>query len=146
MYTIGQVSQMTGLPISTLRYYDKVGLFSDLKRENGIRKFDDHDLDRIKTIECMKRSGLEIKDIKQYLDWCEEGESTLEQRLGLFERQLEVVEGQLEQLERTRSLLLFKRWFYRECLAGAREEDLLALRPDGFPPEAQALYDHAYDR
>ena len=39
MYTIGQVSEMFGLPISTLRYYDKQGLFPEMERVSGIRKF-----------------------------------------------------------------------------------------------------------
>ena len=38
MYTIGQISEMFQLPISTLRYYDKEGLFPDLERSSGIRK------------------------------------------------------------------------------------------------------------
>jgi MerR family regulatory protein len=46
MYTIGQVSEMFHLPVSTLRYYDKEGLFPNLKRESGIRKFNDHELER----------------------------------------------------------------------------------------------------
>ena len=39
MYSIGQVSEMFGLPVSTLRYYDKEGLFPDIQRVSGIRKF-----------------------------------------------------------------------------------------------------------
>ena len=41
MYTIGQVSKKFGLPISTLRYYDKEGLFPNMQRISGIRKFDE---------------------------------------------------------------------------------------------------------
>ena len=64
MYTIGQVSEMFDLPISTLRYYDKQGLFPEMTRVSGIRKFDDTEIDALSVIECLKRSGLEIKDIK----------------------------------------------------------------------------------
>lgn len=32
LYTIGQVSKMFDLPISTIRYYDKEGLFPELER------------------------------------------------------------------------------------------------------------------
>ena len=39
MYSIGQVAEMFGLPISTLRYYDKQGLFPNMERVSGIRKF-----------------------------------------------------------------------------------------------------------
>ena len=73
MYTIGQVSEMFGIPISTLRYYDKQGLFPGLERASGIRKFGDRELETLRVIECLKRSGLEIKDIRQFMDWCGEG-------------------------------------------------------------------------
>ena len=44
MYTIGQVSQIFNIPISTLRYYDKEGFFPNLKRSSGIRRFGEQDL------------------------------------------------------------------------------------------------------
>ena len=58
MYTIGQVSEMFGLPISTLRYYDKEGLLPDIERVSGIRKFKDKELEALRVIECLKKSGL----------------------------------------------------------------------------------------
>ena len=76
MYTIGQVSEMFELPISTLRYYDKQGLFPQMERTSGIRKFSDREIEALRVIECLKKSGLEIKDIKQFMDWCTEGAST----------------------------------------------------------------------
>lgn len=76
MYSIGQVSAMTNLPISTLRYYDKEGFFPNLEKQSGIRRFSQAELDAIRMIECLKRSGLEIKDIRQFFEWVEEGPST----------------------------------------------------------------------
>ena len=73
MYTIGQVSEMFDLPISTLRYYDKEGLFPNLQRESGIRKFGEKEIEALRIIECLKKSGLEIKDIKQFMQWCVQG-------------------------------------------------------------------------
>ena len=58
MYTIGQVSEMFDLPISTLRYYDKEGLFPNLQRESGIRKFGEKEIEALRIIECLKKSGL----------------------------------------------------------------------------------------
>lgn len=43
MYSIGKVSEMFGLPVSTLRYYDKEGLFPDMMRVSGVRKFSDRE-------------------------------------------------------------------------------------------------------
>lgn len=48
MYTIGQVSEMFGLPISTLRYYDKEGLFPGMRRTSGIRQFDKEQLESLR--------------------------------------------------------------------------------------------------
>ena len=80
LYTIGQVSELFGLPISTLRYYDKEGLFPTMQRESGIRKFGEKELEALRVIECLKKSGLEIKDIKQFIAWCVQGSETDPQR------------------------------------------------------------------
>ena len=144
MYTIGQVSQMSGLPISTLRYYDKEGLFPNLRRTSGIRQFDDHDLEALHVIECLKRSGLEIRDIKQFMQWCAEGPATYGQRRELFERQREAVEAQIADLERSLAMIEFKCWYYDQAIADGDEERLAAMLPDKLPPDVQALYDHAH--
>lgn len=86
MYSIGQVSEKFQLPISTLRYYDKEGLLPNLKRgESGVRQFDEQALEAIRVIECLKKSGTSIKDIKHFMIWCEQGPSTYNKRLNLFE-------------------------------------------------------------
>ena len=80
MYTIGQVSTMFDLPVSTLRYYDKEGFFPNLERKGNIRYFSDNELEALRIIECLKKSGLEIKDIKQFFIWVSEGSSSYEKR------------------------------------------------------------------
>ena len=67
MYTIGQVSEMFDLPISTLRYYDKEGFFPHLVRKGNIRYFSNHEIEALHLIECLKKSGLGIKEINQFL-------------------------------------------------------------------------------
>ena len=86
MYTIGQVSEMFNIPISTLRYYDKEGFFPNLKRVSGIRKFNKNDIEALKVIECLKESGLKLKDIKQFIKWATKGSSTYKNRKELFEK------------------------------------------------------------
>jgi DNA-binding transcriptional MerR regulator len=81
MYTIGQVSAMFNLPVSTLRYYDKEGFFPNLERKGNIRYFSDNELEALRIIECLKKSGLEIKDIKQFFIWVSEGSSSYENYL-----------------------------------------------------------------
>ena len=96
MYTIGQVSEMFDLPISTLRYYDKEGLFPAMQRDSGIRKFGEKELEALRVIECLKKSGLEIKDIKQFMEWCVQGSETYPQRRELFLHQKAAVEAEIE--------------------------------------------------
>ena len=67
MYTIGQVSEMFDLPISTLRYYDKEGFFPNLVRKGNIRYFSNNEIEALRLIECLKKSGLGIKEINQFL-------------------------------------------------------------------------------
>ena len=85
MYSIGQVAEMFGLPISTLRYYDKQGLFPNMERSSGIRRFSEQEIEALRVIECLKKAGMEIKDIRQFINWCAEGASTYPQRKVMVE-------------------------------------------------------------
>ena len=81
-YSIGQVSQKMGLTAHTLRYYEKEGLLPFVKKNGaGLRVFSDNDLGWLELIECLKGTGMTLKGIKQYIDWFQEGDSTLKQRL-----------------------------------------------------------------
>lgn len=71
---------MFGLPVSTLRYYDKEGLFPHMERSSGIRKFSESEIEALRVIECLKKTGMEIKDLKPFMDWCAEGPSTYSNR------------------------------------------------------------------
>ena len=145
MYTIGQVSEMFGLPISTLRYYDKEGFFPNLERRGNIRYFSDSDLEAIRVIECLKKSGLEIKDIRQFFQWVAEGPSSYEKRKELFEARKVAVEEELKELEKTLSLLKFKCWYYETAMTHGNEDSIHAMLPDKLPEEIQKLYNDAHE-
>ena len=144
MYTIGQVSTMFQLPVSTLRYYDKEGLFPDIKRSSGIRRFSEKELEALRVIECLKKSGMEIKDIKKFMEWCSEGSQTYPQRLELFLNQKEVVEAEIRRLEKVLDMLRFKCWYYEQALKDGNEDRLNEMLPDKLPGEMQAIYNHAH--
>ena len=124
MYTIGQVSEMFNLPVSTLRYYDKEGLFPHLKRVNGVRQFSESEIETLRVIDCLKRSGLEIKDIKEYMALCSLGNATLKQRKAIFEKQKEEVLQEMEKLH---------------------EAYVQALSFNQFPPQIQQYYKHSHE-
>ena len=108
-YTIKKVSEMTGLSIPTIRYYDKEGLLPDLQRkESGYRIFSDQDMESIDLIECFKASGLTIREIRHFMSLVKQGDVTLAERLAIFqthiarlEEKLAAVQNALEHSRRT---------------------------------------------
>lgn len=144
MYTIGQVSEMFGLPISTLRYYDKEGLFPNIKRTSGIRRFGEAELETLRVIECLKKSGLEIKDIKQFIEWCGQGSETYPQRRDLFIRQKEQAEAEIARMSRVLAMLKYKCWYYEQAIKDGNEERLRSLTPETMPEEIRDIYQYAH--
>ena len=140
MYTIGQVEEMFGLPISTLRYYDKEGLFPGMRRESGIRKFGEREIEALRIIECLKQSGLEIKDIKQFMAWCAEGNETYSLRRDLFLKRKNAVEEEIERMNRVLDLINYKCWYYEEALKDGNEERLRHITPEDMPEEIREAY------
>ncbi|WP_240403582.1 MerR family transcriptional regulator [Lactobacillus jensenii] len=116
MYSIGQVAKIFDLPISTLRYYDKEGLFPDMQRKGNQRIFTERELECLRVIACLKKSGLEIKDIKQYFVWCREGQATYKFRQEMFNKQRQEIEYEIKQLQATKAMLDFKCWYYEQLL------------------------------
>lgn len=144
MYTIGQMSEMFNLPISTLRYYDKEGLFPNIQRQSGIRKFSDNEIEALRVIECLKASGLEIKDIKQFMQWVSEGPSTYGKRKALFEARREAVEAEIAKLEKMLDMVKFKCWYYDTAMKHGSENEIIKMMPDKLPQEIQKLYDNSH--
>ncbi len=116
MYTIKDISEKFNLSISTIRYYDKERLLKNIKRENGIRKFTDNDISTIFYIECLKKSGMQIKEIKQFLDYASKGDSTLQNRLDMIVTQREKVESEIIELQKVLKLLKYKTWYYTKAV------------------------------
>ena len=144
MYTIGQVAKMFGLPPSTLRYYDKEGLFPNMERSNGIRRFGERELETLRVIECLKKSGMEIKDIRQFMAWCAQGSSTYPQRRAMFVKQKESVEAEIARMNRVLDMLKFKCWYYEQAIKDGNEQRLNAMTPEDMPKEIRQAYIHAH--
>ena len=144
MYTIGQVAEMFGLPVSTLRYYDKEGLFPSMQRQSGIRQFGQTELEALRVIECLKASGLEIKEIRRFMEWCAEGPSTYARREELFRTRKAAVEAEMARLQKTLDMLNFKCWYYETAMKDGSEDRLRDMIPDDLPSDVRALYDNAH--
>ncbi len=135
-YTIGEVAHATGIAISTLRYYDREGMFPTIQRSSGgIRVFSDTELSTLKVIECLKNTGMSIKDIKEFLKWCQQGDATLPQRRTMFHDRLTEVERQIDELNDTRNLLRYKCWYYDTAVEAGTEDAVRDLPDDDIPED-----------
>lgn len=144
MYTIGQISEMFRIPISTLRYYDKEGLFPNIQRISGIRKFNEEEIEALRVIECLKKSGLEIKDIKKFMMWCTEGSTTYIKRKELFEHQKEKVEREIQKMNTVLDMLNFKCWYYEQAIKDGNEERLNKLKPQDMPESIRKAFENSH--
>lgn len=121
-YSIGEISEKLNLPKSTIRYYDKEGLLPFVERkESGIRVFAESDVSMLQVIECLKSSGLSIKDIKKFSEWCLKGDQTLQERYELFLESRKKVKEQMAELEKTLELIEHKCWYYETALEAGTE-------------------------
>lgn len=145
MFTIGQVSEMFDLPVSTLRYYDKEGLFPELNRTSGIRQFTEKEIETLRVIECLKKTGLQIKDIKLFMSWCIEGSSTYLKRKELFENQKKQVEKEINELNKTLDMLNFKCWYYSEVIKDGNEDRVKSMIPDELPNSIKSAYMNSHN-
>ena len=83
-YTVGEMARRLGVPASTIRYYDKEGLLPFVGRSSGgIRVFTEKDFEWLRIIECLKKTGMSLKDIREYIELAMQGDETIARRLEL---------------------------------------------------------------
>ena len=122
VYTIGQIAKKTGLTTHTLRFYDKEGLLPNVKRtSSGIRYFSDDDINWLVVLECLKSTGLSLKDIKHYIDLYKLGNKTLKERLEIFKIQKTRIEEQINSLKENMKKIDFKIKYYKEAIKNGEE-------------------------
>lgn len=122
-YSISEVAKELNLTVYALRYYDKEGLMPFVERTaSGTRLFKESDIEALKVIECLKSTGMPIKEIKNFFDWCSEGDSTLQQRYDMFMERKASVEAQMEELKKTMELIEHKCWYYKTALDAGTED------------------------
>ena len=131
-YTISKAAEKTGLPPSTIRFYDKEGLLPNIKRKNGIRVFEDMDLRLMGLLTCLKNTGMPIKRIRDYVELTSKGDDTLQERYEIIKSQRQFVLDQIEQLQYYLEELDFKDWYYNKALAAGSES---AINLDDYEKE-----------
>lgn len=131
-YTIGEMAKKLEVAPSTLRYYDKEGLLPFMGRtDGGIRIFDDSDYTFLKIIHCLKVTGMQIKDIREFIALCMAGDETIDARLELFQKRRTEVERQIAELNDILDTIDYKVWYYETAKTHGGTD-----YPENLPDEA----------
>ena len=93
-YSIKEISARLNIPASTLRYYEKRGIIGPLARRTGVRVFSEEDLKLLQIVQCLKKTGMPIEEIRQFAE-----------RADLFEHHKAQIEHQIEQLQENLAVL-----------------------------------------
>ncbi len=121
-YTIKEAAKIIGVPPSTLRYYDSMGLLPFVERkESGYRAFSENDIMMLKVIECLKKTGMSINEIKQFSKWVEKGDDTLQERYQMFLERKKVIEEEIKELTDTLGFINHKIWYYQTAIEAGTE-------------------------
>ncbi|MEA4912589.1 MAG: MerR family transcriptional regulator [Oscillospiraceae bacterium] len=128
-YTIKEAAELMNVTPVTLRYYDKQGLLPFMERKkSGYRVFSENDIQLLHVIECLKKTGMPIKDIRQFTDWLRQGDSTLRERYAMFLERKRAVEAQMAELENTLDFIDYKCRYYETAIEAGTER--IHLEPD----------------
>lgn len=129
-YTMMQTCKETGMTYQALKFYCNEGLVPNVKRDaNNRRIFDERDVAWINSLTCLKKCGMSIQEMKEYLDLCMQGESTIPQRKLTLAKKQEALYAAVQELQESIAYIDWKQNFYDEVLAGKRpyESNLISV-------------------
>jgi len=139
-YTVCEVAKRLNLSPHTIRYYGKEGLLSFVERDqNGNRIFKESDFERLFIIASLKRSGMTIKQIRDFTLLCDEGDSSIAQRLQMIKEQKEIVEEQITELQDALDVLKYKTWLYEVALEAGTTAIHDNMPLEDIPPQIQKV-------
>ncbi|MBQ4331434.1 MAG: MerR family transcriptional regulator [Spirochaetaceae bacterium] len=139
-YSIGEISQRLGIAPSALRYYEKEGLLPFVERsDSGVRQFTDIDLEWLIIIDSMKKTGMPLKEIREFVTTFEERDSTIARRLEIVTRHRAVIQEQVTKLNEIIEVLDFKEKYYRTALEQGKTMDLPNLNMEDLPEGIQTI-------
>ena len=123
MLTVKEVSKKFNISEYALRYYTDENLIPSIKRDkNNIRVFDEESLNWLKTIICLRKCGMSIKSIKEYVDLCIIGDSTILQRLDIINSQKVIIDKKIQELKESSLFLENKKDLYDDIIKNNKKD------------------------
>lgn len=139
-YTVCEVAKRLNLSPHTIRFYAKEGLLTFVERDqNGNRIFKESDFERLFIIASLKRAGMSIKQIREFTILCDQGDSTIAQRLKIILNQREAVEEQITELQDALDVLKYKTWLYEVALEAGTTAVHDNMPLEEMPPNIQRI-------
>lgn len=121
MYTMMQVCRELDMTYQTLKYYCNEGLIPNVKRDHNNRRiFDEQDVKWIRDLTCLKKCGMSIQEMKDYLELCLQGECTIIRRKEMLAKKQESLRISVKELEASIAYIDWKQNFYDDVLSGKR--------------------------
>lgn len=106
---ISEVGEKYGLTPDTLRYYERIGLIPPVKRRpNGIREYDDYSCGWIQFIHCMRKAGMPVETLVEYVQLYQQGSVTKEARKELLLEEHRRLSERIVELQAVKERLLYK--------------------------------------
>lgn len=141
MYSIGDVATMMGINTSALRFYDRQGLLPFVARDKaGRRQFSKNDLNFIEVIDCLKKSGVPVKDIGHFVQLCMAGDSTLHERYAYLDKEEQMLMDKLRETQAQLDFLRYKKWYYKTSVEAGTEKIHFAPGTNEVDPQTKAIY------
>lgn len=134
-YTVGEMAKRLGISASALRYYDREGLLPFVERsEGGIRLFREGDIEWLRMILCLKRTGMRLEDIRSFVTMAMAGDRTVDARLALIVKQKETVIAEIAKLREVLDILEYKEWYYETARAAGGTQIPRDMPAEKLPP------------
>lgn len=128
---IREVSQMTSLSVDTLRWYERQGLLPVVARTtSGRRRYSDDAVQFVRLVQALRRTGMSICDVRQFVQPRAEREDSHRQRMDLLVHQRALVHQQIDQVAQSLSLIDAKIDDLSALIASGGDcEDVYTLAP-----------------
>lgn len=124
---IMEVSQHYGISSDTLRYYERVGLIPPVHRNgSGIRDYNELDLRRVEFIKCMRRAGLPVEVLIEYVGLVQQGDQSIDARKEILIEQRELLVARMNEMQKTLDLLNHKIEVYENAVL-QKEKQMLSI-------------------
>ena len=122
MYTTKEACEKTGLAYETLKFYCNQGLIPNVKHDSQNRRvFDDRNIAWINSLSCLRNCGMSIQEMKEYIDLCLAGESSIPERKVILVEKRKALEAELKRIQDSIDYIDWKQGFYDDVLSGKTE-------------------------